>query len=145
MPWNGRVTAQPTYLGGYDLPVGTEVFASICETHHMPELYPQPERFDPRRWETITPTVFEYNPFSAGPRMCIGATFAMMEIKIVLALLLQRYRLEYVRQIPVDRAGVVVIAPKRGLPMIVNVQDRQFRRGVGGVQGNVRDMVELPA
>jgi cytochrome P450 len=77
--------------------------------------------------------------------MCIGATFAMMEIKIVLALLLQRYRLEYVRQIPVDRAGVVVIAPKRGLPMIVNVQDRQFRRGVGGVQGNVRDMVELPA
>jgi hypothetical protein len=43
VPWNGRVTAQPTYLGRYDLPVGIEVFASIYETHQMPELYPQPD------------------------------------------------------------------------------------------------------
>jgi hypothetical protein len=48
-----------------------------------------------------------------------------MEIKIVLALLQPRYRLECAGQILVDQAGVVVIAPKRGLPMIVNVQDRQ--------------------
>jgi hypothetical protein len=43
VPWNGRVTVQPTYLGRYDLPVGIEVFASIYESHHMPELYPQPD------------------------------------------------------------------------------------------------------
>ncbi len=144
VPYNARVTSQPTEVGGHPLPTGTEVWVSIYETHHMPDIYPQPERFDPRRWETIIPTIFEYNPFSAGPRMCIGATFAMMEIKLVLAMLLQRYRMQYMTNVPVEREGVIVVGPKNGMPMRVNTQDRQLARGVGGVQGNIREMVELP-
>ena len=143
-PWNGRVLAQTTELGGYALPAGTEVFVSIYHTHHMPDLYPQPEVFDPGRWERITPSIFEYQPFSAGPRMCIGASFAIMEIKIVLAMLLQRYRLQCLPQQRVDRSGLIVITPKGGLPVIVHQQDRQFTRGVGGIRGNIREMVKLP-
>lgn len=142
-PWNGRVTAQPTELGGYPIPQGTEVFVSIYQTHHMPELYPEPERFNPQRWEGFEPTAFEYNPFSAGPRLCIGAGFAMMEMKIVLAMLLQRYRLQFIPQVKVDRTGIIVMAPKYGIPMMLHPQDRQFSQGVGGVQGNVREMVQL--
>jgi cytochrome P450 len=144
VPWNGRVTSQPTELGGYALPEGTEVFVSIYQTHHMPELYPEPEAFNPQRWESIEPTMFEYNPFSAGSRTCIGARFAMMEIKIVLAMLLQRYRLQFLPQVKVDRVGVIVMAPKCGMPMLVHKQDCQFAQGVGGVRGNVREMVKLP-
>lgn len=144
VPWNGRVTAKPTELGGYSLPTGTEVFVSISQTHHMSELYPSPNSFDPRRWETITPTAYEYNPFSAGPRVCIGAAFAMMEIKIILAMLLQRYRLQFAAQKPIDRSGVIVMMPKHGMSMKVHLQDRQFSQGVGSVQGNIRDMVDLP-
>lgn len=144
VPWNGRVTSQATELGGYALPAGTEVFVSISQTHHMSELYPDPEAFNPRRWETIEPTPYEYNPFSAGPRLCIGAAFAMMEIKIVLAMLLQRYRLQFVPKVAIDRRGTIVMAPKYGMPMMVHKQDRQFAQGVGGVQGNVREMVTLP-
>ena len=144
VPWNGRVTAQPTELGGYALPSGTEVFVSIYQTHQMPELYPEPAVFNPQRWEGFEPTIFEYNPFSAGPRMCIGAAFAMMEIKIVLAMLLQRYRLQCIPHLKVDRFGVIVMAPKYGMPTIVHQQDRQFSQGVGGVRGNVREMVKLP-
>ncbi|MEL7360340.1 MAG: cytochrome P450 [Cyanobacteria bacterium J06560_6] len=143
VPWNGRVTAKDTELGGYHLPAGTEVFVGITQTHHMPELYSNPESFDPSRWETITPTAYEYNPFSAGPRICIGASFAMMEIKIILAMLLQRYRLEYVPQQRIDRSGVIVMMPKHGMSMKVHEQDRQFQAGVGSVQGNIRDMVNL--
>lgn len=143
-PWNGRVLAQATELGGYALPAGTEVFASIYHTHHMPDLYPQPEVFDPGRWERITPSIFEYQPFSAGPRMCIGASFAIMEIKIVLAMLLQRYRLQCLPQQRVDRSGLIVITPKGGLPVIVHRQDHQFTRGVSGIRGNIREMVTLP-
>ena len=143
--WNARVTSQPTELGGYALPPGTEVLVSIYQTHHMPELYPQPEKFDPDRWGSISPTVFEYTPFSAGSRMCIGATFAMMEMKIVLAILLQRYRLQLVHRAKVDRFGAIVTKPKYGIPVVVHTQDRQFRHGVGGVRGNVREMVDLPA
>jgi cytochrome P450 len=145
VPWNGRVTSQPTELGGYALPAGTEVFVSIYQTHHMSELYPEPEVFNPQRWETIEPSVYEYNPFSTGPRLCIGAGFAMMEIKIVLAMLLQRYRLQFLPQVNIDRQGVAVMKPKYGMPMMVRKQDRQFEQGVGGVQGQVREMVKLPA
>ncbi|MEL7495611.1 MAG: cytochrome P450, partial [Cyanobacteria bacterium J06554_11] len=144
VPWNGRVTARETVLGGYTLPADTEVLVSISQTHHMGDLYPDPERFSPGRWETIEPNSYEYNPFSAGPRLCIGAGFAMMEMKIILATLLQRYRLEFVTQPPVDRTGVIVMSPKRGLQLRIAEQDRQFQKGVGRVRGNVREMVELP-
>ena len=144
VPWNGRVTTQPVELGGHLLPAYTEVLVSIYQTHHMGELYPSPESFDPSRWETITPDSYTYNPFSAGPRMCIGAGFAMLEIKIILAILLQRYRLEFVPAHPVDRSGVIVMAPKRGLLMKLHDQDREFEKGVGTVSGNVREMVTLP-
>lgn len=144
VPWNGRVTAKPTELCGYSLPKGTEVFVSIAQTHHMRDLYPNPESFDPSRWETVAPTAYEYIPFSAGPRICIGAGFAMMEIKIILAMLLQRYRLEFVPENPIDRTGTIVMRPKHGMSMKVHQQDRQFQAGVGTVQGNIRDMVNLP-
>ncbi|MBD2259352.1 cytochrome P450 [Pseudanabaena sp. FACHB-2040] len=143
VPWNGRVTAKPTELGGYELPTGTEVLVSIYQTHQMPDLYPDPASFNPRRWETIHPDAYEYNPFSAGPRLCIGAGFAMMEIKIVLAMLLQRYRLQFVPQKPIDRSGVIVLTPRHGLSLVVHRQDRQFHQGVGDVQGNVHEMVKL--
>lgn len=145
VPWNGRVTSQPTELGGYALPAGTEVFVNIYQTHHMPEVYPEPERFNPKRWEGFEPTMFEYNPFSAGSRICIGAGFAMLTIKIVVAMLLQKYRLQYLPQQRVERCGFIVMTPKHGMPMMVHKQDRQFAQGVGGVRGNVREMVQLPA
>ncbi len=144
VPFNGRVTSQAVSLAGYVLPPGTEVFVSIYHTHKMPELYPEPNVFNPHRWETIQPTIFEYNPFSAGPRLCIGAPFAMLEMKIGLAMLLQRYRLELVRGQTIDRLGVIVLTPKQGMLMTVHPQDRQFGKGVGGVRGNVREMVVLP-
>lgn len=145
VPWNGRVTSQPTELGSYSLPTGTEVLVSIYQTHHMPDLYPEPEVFNPRRWETMTKNTYEYNPFSSGPRSCIGAAFAKMEIKIVLAMLLQRYRLQCIPQLTVDRKGVIVLTPKQGMPMQIFQQDRQFSRGVGNIRGNIREMVQLSA
>jgi cytochrome P450 len=143
VPWNARVTSQPTSLGGYELPTGTEVFVSIYHTHHMPEIFPNPEKFDPKRWELKEPTMYEYNPFSAGSRICIGAPFALMEIKIVLAMLLTQYRLQYIPQQRLDRDALIVMAPKYGMQMLINKQDRQFTKGVGSVRGNVCEMVEL--
>ena len=144
VPWNWRVTSQETELEGYTLPAGTEVFVSIYHTHRVPEIYPDPQAFNPSRWENFHPSPYEYNPFSAGPRICIGASFAMMEMKIILAVLLQQIRLEYIPQRQIDRSGLITIKPKYGMPMMVCPQDRQFKQGVGGVRGNVREMVKLP-
>jgi cytochrome P450 len=133
-----------TEIGAYVLPAKTVVYNGIYHTQHMPELYPDPDAFQPERWETINPSIAEYSPFGGGSRMCIGASFAMMEIKIVLAILLQRFRMQCVHNARVDRFGFVTIAPRGGLHMLLNKQDRQFKHGVGGVQGNVREMVHLP-
>ncbi|MCC7446189.1 MAG: cytochrome P450 [Anaerolineae bacterium] len=145
VPFNHRLAGGPTELDGYYIPKATELFVSIYHTHHDPDLYPQPEQFDPERWLTITPNAFEYDPFSAGPRMCIGAPFAMLEIKIVLAMIVQRYRLEYTADAPLNRRVRITMSPARSLDMLVRPQDRQFRRGVGGVRGNIREMINLPA
>jgi hypothetical protein len=67
--------------------------------------------------------------------MCIGATFALLEIRLVLAMLLQRFRLHYQIQTPVERLGTIVLGPKHGMPMQVHRQDRQVGVGVGGVRG----------
>ena len=105
----------------------------------MPEIYPDPEAFNPQRWESINPSIYEYNPFSAGPRLCLGAAFAMMEIKIVLAMLLQRFRWEYLPVQKIDRSGFISIKPKFGMQMKACPQDRNFMQGVGRVEGNVRE------
>lgn len=142
-PWNGRVLREPVVLGEQELPAGAEVLLSIYHTHRMPELFPRPLAFLPERWSAIKPSPFEYNPFSVGPRTCIGATFAQLEIKIVLALLLDRFRLELLPQ-RVDRFAELVLAPKGGLSVRVVRPGRQ--RAVMGraISGNVADMVELP-
>jgi cytochrome P450 len=76
--------------------------------------------------------------------MCIGASFAMQELKIVLCLVLQSYRLEFIQGTRVDRHVHVTLTPKEGMPYIIRKQDRQFKNAVGGVRGNIRKMVKLP-
>jgi len=76
--------------------------------------------------------------------MRLGANFAMVELRIVLAMLLPRFRLGLLAGARVDRYGFASLTPRDGLPMAINRQDREFSRGVGGVRGSAREMVELP-
>jgi cytochrome P450 len=117
------------------------VFFSQYITHHMPELYPEPERFLPERWQTINPSVYEYLPFGGGPRMCIGATFALFEIKIALALILQRYRLALQAGARIDRRLRITLSPQHGMPMIALPPDQ--RVSIQRPRGNIHEMVAL--
>jgi cytochrome P450 len=108
----------------------------------MPAIYSEPQRFKPERWETMEPSPYEYLPFGGGNRMCLGAGFAMLESKIVLATLLQRYRLELVPNAKIDRFVNITLSPKHGMPMIVREQDRAFEKSRTEVTGNVREMAE---
>lgn len=141
--FGSRISTAAFKLGPYELPKQTFVIFSQYVTHHMPELYPQPERFLPERWERITPSLYEYLPFGAGARMCIGATFAMTEIKIVLAMILQRYGLMLAPNARVDRSIKVTLGTRRGMPMVTLPADRQVPRIEP--RGNIREMVDLTA
>jgi cytochrome P450 len=136
-----RVSTEPFQLGPYAMPKGSIVTISPYITHRLPELYPEPRAFKPERWETVDASPYDYIPFGAGPRMCIGASFAMMEIKPVLAMVLQRYRLTVVPGTRVNYQVKITLSPKGGLPMIVARQDRHFR--TTEVRGTVQRLVDL--
>jgi len=114
------VVAEDTELAGCFVPARSELFLSIFHMHHDPEIFEEPRRFDPARWSKIKPSVYEYNPFSAGPRMCIGAAFAMMEIILVLATIGQRLRFSLVSERPVEIQPAMSLRPRDGIPVVVH-------------------------
>jgi cytochrome P450 len=139
--FGSRYTTARCDLGPFMLTEGSTVFFSQYISHRLPEIFPDPRQFKPQRWEGFDPKPYEYFPFGVGVHGCIGSAYAMMEMKIVLAMLLQRYRLRLVPGARIDRAVRVSLVPRYGLPMTVMAQDRQFMRDE--FSGNVRDMVDL--
>ncbi len=122
-----REGRSPFQLGPYSMPVGSRVVLSPLVTHRMEEIYPEPNRFIPTRWFGLRPSLFEYFPFGAGPRRCLGAGFAEQEMKIMLSMLVQRYRLRRIDGVRVDyQARGVTLGIKGSLPMQVHAQDRGF-------------------
>jgi len=92
-----RRAATDLEFQGYRIPAGQRVVYSIYLTHRMPEYWPDPHRFDPQRFspeQTRLRPHYAYVPFGGGPRNCIGFAFAQVEVKIVLARLLQKFCLE---------------------------------------------------
>lgn len=136
-----RAAQRDFAVGPYELPAGTFVTFSQYITHHRPDLYTAPDKFWPQRWDTIDPSPYEYIPFGAGPRMCLGMSFALMEVKVVIASLLQRYRLELPEGLRVDCKETFALQPKRPLMMTVRPQDRQFK--LTKVKGNIHHLLDL--
>jgi len=134
-----RVTSDACILGGYMIPRNTNVMFNQMITHRIPELYEDPDHFKPERWSSIKRTAFEYLPFSAGEHMCIGWNFALQEIKVVLAVLLQRHRFS-VRP-NANISPNMMMRPLHGLPMEVVPQDRKFKRTP--VRGTVHHLIHF--
>lgn len=128
-------------LGEYDLPEGAAVFFSSYVTHRIPELYPRPTVFDPSRWDSVKRPVYEYVPFGAGPHHCIGRHFAFFEMKIILAMLLQRFRPSLVPGSRVDRAQRISLVPSHGLPMRLHPSGTSL--AAPQVKGNIHQSVTL--
>ncbi|WP_433926582.1 cytochrome P450 [Sorangium cellulosum] len=104
-PGVGRKLNAPMQIAGCDLPAGAGVFAQIIWAHHDPTVFPEPEVFRPERFLERTYSPFEFLPFGGGNRRCIGAAFALYEMKLILGTLLRRYSFELVSRKPV-RVGL---------------------------------------
>ncbi|HSF73064.1 MAG TPA: cytochrome P450 [Microcoleus sp.] len=105
-----RLLQAPMQLMGYNLPTGMILSPCIYLVHHRPDIYPEPKRFKPERFLERQFSPYEYLPFGGGNRRCIGAAFAMFEMKLVLAKVLSRYSLELAENSP-------VVPVRRGLTM----------------------------
>ncbi|MCB9594292.1 MAG: cytochrome P450 [Sandaracinaceae bacterium] len=108
-----------TELGGYAIEGGSRMFLSPWVVHRHPDVWPDPEGFDPERFrdmKSIDP--FAFFPFGGGRRMCIGHGFAMMEGVLILATLASRFHLELVPGQRVEPEALVTLRPKHGVKVI---------------------------
>lgn len=121
-----RRVAEPVVIGNHQLKKHTIVLINVLGIHRRAELYPDPEKFDPSRFlgdaEKQLPRC-GYMPFSAGPRVCIGNHFALMEGHVVLASLLKRVRFDLVDDAPVGLEPLVTLRPKGGVKVRVTVRE----------------------
>ena len=124
----GRQAIREVPLGAHRLKEGSLVFINIYGMHRRADVFPEPERFLPERFEVEAEKRLPrlaYLPFGAGPRICIGNHFALMEGQILLAALAQRVTFELAAGQRVVPEPLVTLRPRGGLPMTL-------RRRIGG-------------
>src|SRR6516164_3365421 len=117
-----REAVAPDELLGHRIPVRATILIVPWLLHRKPSLWERPDRFEPERFspERISSRPrFAYIPFGAGPRICIGAAFAMEEALLILAMIAQRYRLHLKTGHPVEPQGLITLRPRYGLRMVV--------------------------
>lgn len=115
-----RVVRKPFKLAGYDVPIGHGVAAASCLTHYDPEVFENPDSFNPQRFLDRTFTPSQYYPFGGGNRRCVGAAFATYELAIALGTILQSHELELLDQeevVPVRRN--ITMGPSTGVQLRV--------------------------
>jgi cytochrome P450 len=89
-----RKLTEPLELRGYELPAGTRVAPNIYLTHMNPAVFPEPKAFLPERFLDGGADTYSWIPFGGGIRRCLGASFAMYEMKVVIPAILHRVELE---------------------------------------------------
>jgi cytochrome P450 len=118
----GRQPIKPDEILGHRIPAGAEVLIMPWLLHRKPQLWEDPERFDPERFapeRAAERPRFAYIPFGAGPRICIGAAFAMTEAILILATIAQLYRLRLKPGHPVEPHGLITLRPRYGMQMFL--------------------------
>jgi cytochrome P450 len=115
-----RRAASDLEIEGSPVHAGERLMYSIYLTQRDPQVWPQPDRFDPMRFiDGPKPPPYGYLPFGAGPRACMGAAYGMVEARLVLARLLQTFRFELIeRRVRVHMGAT--LEPRPGVRMRVS-------------------------
>jgi cytochrome P450 len=133
-----REAAETVEIGGYTLKKGDLIHLSMFNLHRDPRFWENPldfdpERFAPGREEQIVP--YSYFPFGGGPRVCIGNSFAMMEMQLIMAAVLSRYRLTLAEgQGEPELEPLIVLQPKEGIKLRVTSREVLPQRTVQTAQ-----------
>jgi cytochrome P450 len=113
----GRTPTAPFTINDHAFQPGDTIIVSIHTLHHQAAFYPDPETFRPERFADDAPPLprYAYMPFGAGPRTCIGNAFAMLELQVVLATMVQSLRLALAPNQAIVPETLVTLRPKRGV------------------------------
>ena len=122
----GRIATQDTALGDFHIPKGQLVFANVYGLHHWARFHPDPERFEPERFDDQAEKRWQRNtylPFGTGPRVCVGNHFALMEAQVVLARFSQRLELSGAISGLAKPAPLITLRPEP--PVLMQVRPRR--------------------
>jgi cytochrome P450 len=136
-----RTPMQEVEIDGLKLGIKDKILLIHYLTHRDPKVFANPNRFEPKRWFESKPDPYEYVAFSAGPRLCLGISFAMLELKLTVVCVMQRFRLAVVPGAQIDAGIHLTLRPTQGIPMIVEAQDRRFASVE--IHGDIRRLVEF--
>lgn len=118
----GREAVSDCEVGGYRVRAGTQLFMPAWVVHRDARFYERPNAFWPERWTTAFVEQlprYAYFPFGGGPRICIGNSFAMMEIILLLATIAQKFQLRLVPEQRVELCPAMSLRPRHGIRMIL--------------------------
>lgn len=134
-----RATAGPVHIDGHLLPGQCEILLSPYVSHRNPLVFPDPSRFDPHRWRQTNPSPFEFFPFGAGPRHCLGKFLAIYLMKTALIHILLKHDLSLDHDQPIDWAMNINLIPTDEPLMRINPA---YRPEAGGkIMGAVADLI----
>lgn len=123
VPIVGRNAIEDDCIAGYHIPAGSVVLVSAYATHRHPGLWENPEAFDPTRFlpaRSAARPRMAYLPFGGGPHTCIGGMFGEAEAHLILAMIVQRFRLHLLPGQPVDLDALVALRPRHGMMMTLH-------------------------
>jgi cytochrome P450 len=115
-----RLVVQPIEVGDWSYPTGCSLVANGYLIHHDPEIYPDPFAFRPERFLGEPPGTYTWIPFGGGRRRCLGASFAMLEMKIVLREALRTLELQPAPRAEVARRRNITVRPADGATAVVS-------------------------
>jgi cytochrome P450 len=138
-----RYLKAPVTIGDFQYPAGVALIPTPYMLHHDPEVYPEPFTFKPERFVDQNPGTYTWIPFGGGRRRCLGAAFALQEMKIVVSEVMRRFTVEPATPAPepsIRRS--ITISPKLGSTVVL--RDRRVA-GVGGIQSSNAQEVPVAA
>jgi len=125
---NTRQANEDIVIGDYFFPKDKVVFISPYANHHNPRYFKDPDTFDPDRFlpenEKRLPRQL-YIPFGTGPRVCIGQSFAMMEAKLILASVIQKFEITIAKSQKIEPQAQITLSNKEGMKVIIKKRKRR--------------------
>jgi cytochrome P450 len=109
-----RLVCKPVTIGGWEYPTGVCLAANSYLVHHDPAIYPDPYAFRPERFLDATPGTYTWIPFGGGRRRCLGASFALLEMRIVLRTVLEQAELAPTGEPERTRRRSITVSPGAG-------------------------------
>jgi cytochrome P450 len=128
LPGVVRKLTRPFQVNGYDLPAGVRLAPNIYLTHRRPDVYPEPDRFRPERFLESPADTYSWIPFGGGIRRCLGASFALYELKVVIPTVLRSVRLRASGHAPeAIRRRAITFVPSRDAMVVVDERKEPLR------------------